>query len=211
MLRGGRLHLRISSPGRALALLAVAACGGSSPSGPREDPLVASVRAGIAEQLGLPAERVLCEPTRCEVDVGGLTLAVALEGEREVAWRTDEVVVTGPLVAHLRATLDELGVEAAVDCGPPVQPVPADGRLVCKVGEGGLAWIDLAAEGFEVEVALTPEAVAARTEPPDEERLEMLSRKLDRPDFDLDAGPEATEESGTPSSTVSGDAGEGGR
>jgi hypothetical protein len=183
----------MSSAGRArvpaaalVAVIAAAACGSD---GPREDPLVASVRAGIAEQLGLAPQRVSCAGVRCEVEVGGLRIAVAVAGDREVEWSSDEVVLAAPLVAHIAAELDELGVVAAIDCGPPVQPVPASGRLACKLGDGGLAWVRLTGDGgVDVEVALTPEVVSARTTEVDDGELERMSRALDRPDFDEDGG-----------------------
>lgn len=178
---------RASAPAAVLAVIAMAACG--SGGGPREDPLIASVRAGIADQLGLPAEQVTCAGARCDVDVAGVRIAIALAGDREVEWSSDEVVLAAPLVAHIAAELDELGVAAAIDCGPPVQPVPADGRIACKVGDGGLAWVQLAADGgVDVEIALTPEVVSARTTAVDDAELERMSRALDRPDFDEDAG-----------------------
>jgi hypothetical protein len=185
--------------GRAAALVAalvvsasVAAPGagcGSGGGGPHEDPLVASVRAGIGEQLGAAPSQVSCAGGRCDVDVGGRRGGVTVAGERELDWQSDEVVLAAPLVAHIRAELAALGLEAAIDCGPPIQPVPADGRIACKVGEEGVAWVQLGDGGqVDVDVALTPAEVAARTAPADEEALERMSRALDRPDFDLDAG-----------------------
>lgn len=171
---------------RALALLLVAGCARSSGG---DDPVAASVRAGIAAQLGIAPGRVVCADDRCLAEVGGLPVPIAVAGGAEATWQTDEIVVIAPLVAHVTAELAELGLTARVDCGPPVQPVPADGRLACRLDDGGVAWVRLAGDRIDVEVALTPEVVAARTAPIDEADLERQSRALDSDEAEGDAEP----------------------
>ncbi len=173
------------SPGaRALALLlALAGCGSGA-----QDPVVVAVSAGIAAQLGLVPARVACAPERCDVDVGGTRLAVAVQGRREVTWEAEEVVLTAPLAAHLAGHLAELGLAVGVECGPAVQVLPVDGRLTCRLDGGGAAWVRLGADGaIAVEVALTPEVVAERTAAPGEAGLEQRSRALDSDEAE---GPE---------------------
>ncbi|HVV83343.1 MAG TPA: hypothetical protein VHE35_09700 [Kofleriaceae bacterium] len=156
-----------------------------------EDPVVSSVRAGIAAQLGMAPSRVACTRDRCEVEVGGTRLGVAVRGGRDATWQSDEVVLAAPLVDHVRAELAALGVDAAVDCGAAVQPVPADGRLTCKVGDAGAAWVRLGTDGaVDVDVALTAAEVAARTAPVDDEALERLSRALDSDEAEGSEGAE---------------------
>ena len=177
-----------------MALAALTACG----SGPKGDPVVKEVRAGVEAQLGIAPELVRCAGNRCEVELAGAQLAVSLSGDRDVVWQSDEVLLAAPLVALVSGELADLGVTAAVDCGPPVQPVPADGRVTCRIEGGGLAWVGLGGAGagegtaaggagtIDVEVALTPEAIAARTAASDDEALERMSRALDRGEEDGD-------------------------
>lgn len=218
MIPGGRAPtLLVARLAAAAACLAAATCGGGG-DGPHEDPLVASVRAGIAEQLGLPPARVLCAAGRCDVDLDGYALAVVVAGDRELDWQSDEVLLAAPLVAHIAGEVHELGVDASIDCGPPIQPVPADGRLTCKVGDGGLAWVKLDAAGavIDVDVALTADEVAARTTAGDEVLLEKLSRALDRPELDDEdagvgggAGSDEPDDTGDTGDTAEIDAGAG--
>ena len=118
-------------------------------------------------------------------------------GEREVAWAADEVVLAAPLVAHIAAELTGLGVAALVDCGSPVQPVPADGRLTCRLEGGGLAWARLGADDrLELEIALTAEQAAARGGAADEDGLERMSRALDSDEAEGATGPERDDDDG---------------
>ena len=154
-----------------------------------------AVRAGIEAQLGVAPERVVCVPDHCDVDVGGAHVGVKVSGARDVAWAADEVVLAAPLVAHIAAELNGLGVAALVDCGPPVQPVPADGRLSCRLEGGGMAWVRLGADDvLELEIALTAEEAAARGDAADVEDLERRSRALDSDEAEGDPGPESDDD-----------------
>lgn len=177
----------------ALALVTLAACG----SGRGSDPVAKDVRAGVEAQLGVAPAGIRCTKERCEVDLGSARIAVGLAGDREVAWQTDEVVLAAPLAALVGEELADLGVAAAVDCGPPVQPVPADGRMTCHVDGGGLAWLRLGDAGqVDVEVALTAEAVAARTGDADDEALERMSRALDSDEAEGEDDPDGPDDAG---------------
>ena len=76
---------------RALALLLVAGCARSSGG---DDPVAASVRAGIAAQFGIAPGRVVCADDRCLAEVGGLPVPIAVAGGAEATWQTDEIVVS---------------------------------------------------------------------------------------------------------------------
>ena len=195
----------MSPGGRALALLVLAAGCGSGPAG---DPVAGAVRVGVMVQLGVVPTAVVCTHDRCTVDVAvsadgePTRLMATVTGDREVTWQTDPVVLAGPLAAHVAAELADLGRAAHVDCGPSVQPVPADGRLACRVDDGGVAWVRLGPAGeVDVEVALTPEAIAARAAPADDQALDRASYALDTDeaegsdddDDDRDAGVDGGE------------------
>lgn len=183
------------------AVLAGGGCGGE-----RQDPVAAAVARGVRDQLGLAVERVRCEPTRCAVTVvGGATLAVTVSaaagGGREVRWESEEVVVTAAVARWLGAELAELGLDVAVDCGPPlVAAAPGTStRVTCALGGGGAAWVDVAADGgLAVELALDARIARARTEDVDVAGLDELSRALDTAEARADGEGEADDDEGAP-------------
>ncbi len=207
----------MSPRGRALALLLLAVgCGSGRPG----DPVAGAVRAGVMIQLGVVPTQVVCAHDRCAVDVAvavdgqSTRLVATVIGEREVTWQTEEVVLAVPLAAHVTAQLADLGLEAEVDCGPPVRPVPADGRVACRVGDEGVAWVRLGPAGqVEVEVELPPEVIAARDTPADDQALERASRALDTDeaegsddddDDDRDGGVDGGETDAAPARGIGG-------
>ncbi len=142
----------------------------------RPDRLAAAVKDGLARELGVVPSRVVCGPGRCDAEVGGLMLAVTVTGDRELSWEAEEVIATAPLVAHVAAHLDDLGIVARVDCGPALVRAVADARLTCSIEGGGQAWVRIAADGaVDVEVALTAAEVAERSGPSSEIDLERAS------------------------------------
>jgi hypothetical protein len=151
--------------------------------GDRGDPVARAVAAGVHAQLGVAVKRVRCTAARCDVTLaGGATLAITVSGEGALSWESEELVRTAPIASAVGAELMALGVDAAVDCGPPLIAAVADAptRITCQLAGGGAAWVDVAADGgLAIELALDEVAVQARTEPPDPEGLDELSRALD--------------------------------
>jgi hypothetical protein len=140
------------------------------------------VRTGLAEQLGVAVERVRCERERCEATLaGGARVEVLVTGEGALAWESDEVVLTAALAERVHAELVALGLSPApaIDCGPPRAAVPGE-RVSCALEGGGAVWVTFGdGDALELEVALTPEEVRARTGDVDVQGLEDLSRALD--------------------------------
>ncbi len=150
------------------------------------DRVARAVADGVRAQLGVEVERIVCTRDRCDITlVGGVALTVTVTGDREVTWESDEVIRTAPVAARVGAELEDLGVVAAVDCGPALVAAAADAptRVTCRLGDGGEAWVDVGLDGgVAVELALGAEAVRARTEVVDEAQLEQRSRMLDSDD-----------------------------
>lgn len=183
---------------RALVVTAaLAGCRGRS----ADDRLAADVAAGLERDLGVAPDKVTCAGQGCAAVLGALTVPIAVARDKgETTWQSDEVVLASAVATRVAAELADLGVTGTVDCGPPVQPVPADGRLTCTLPAGGMAWVRLGdGDALAVELALTPAEVAARQVARDEEALERASRALDsdeaegsEDDDGLDAGVDAT-------------------
>jgi hypothetical protein len=165
------------SSGWRITLIALIACGG----GRREASIEEVVSEGIRIQLGVKPTRVRCERARCDVELpGGIEIEATLEGDRDVIWESDVVVKTGVVAAYVRASLLELGVDAQVECGPPLLLATPATRVTCTVTPGGTAWVDVLADGgIGMEVALDDETVRERTEDVDLQGLDELSRALD--------------------------------
>lgn len=171
-----------------LACVLVGACGkGGGGSAAERD-----IAAGLARELGVPVERVRCPagpyPKRCaaEVPESPPIEVRVVEGYEGLEWSIDGfVIATAPLAAQIAIELDDLGVEAEVDCGPRYLTTAVGARIACTLdlGEGrtGAAWarIDDDDATFSLELALDPATVAARTRAVDIAELERRSRALD--------------------------------
>jgi hypothetical protein len=163
-------------------ILAIAGCGGEGKPGVEEQ-----IRRELGKQLGVPVAKVRCPegayPRTCAAELPGATVDVALAetGEWSLA---GFVIATAPLEVAIEVELDELGVEAEVDCAPAYRVVQVGERVACVIdasGVEGAAWARITDEDarFDLELALDPAAVAARTGEVDEAELERLSRALD--------------------------------
>jgi hypothetical protein len=192
-------------------VVAAAACGGGGSGGGVER----QIEIGLEKKLGVPVERVRCPagpyPKRCAVEV---TRSPAIEvqvverndGAGGLDWSIDGFVIsTAPLAAEIAIELDDLGVEAAVDCGPAYVTTEVGQRIACTLDLGGgvrgAAWARIVDDEarFALELALDPAAVAARTTEVDPAELERLSRALDVDDpFDAPAGDAGPRDGGVP-------------
>lgn len=139
------------------------------------------VSEGIRIQLGVEPTRVRCARARCDIELpGGIAIAARLDGDKDVIWESDLVVKTAPLAVYVRTELAALGVEAEVDCGPPLVAATEATRVTCSLEPAGAAWVDVLGDGgLALELVLDDEALRARTEEVDPTGLDELSRALD--------------------------------
>jgi hypothetical protein len=172
---------------RAVWCLAAVACGGGGGgrTGPERE-----IAEDLSRQLGVPVAGVRCArggyPKTCTAEIAGtegLALTVA-DGADGLEWTLSGFVIsTEPLAVQIAIELDDLGVEADVDCGPTLRVTQIGDRIQCALrGElEGAAWARIVDEEarFELELALGPDAVAARTHAADQAELERRSRALD--------------------------------
>jgi hypothetical protein len=172
---------------RACVLAAsLAACSRSSaPSGPE-----ARIAEDLGAQLGVTVERVRCPagayPKACTAEIegtDGLPVRV-VETDAGYEWTLEDFVIsTRPLAAEIAIELDDLGVEATVDCGAVVRVTRVGDRIECAIAgeKDGLAWARILDEEahFELELLLGAAAIEARTRPGDPAELERMSRELD--------------------------------
>jgi hypothetical protein len=164
---------------RAVAFAVTAALGCRGDRG--GDPVARAVADGLKKQLGVKVKSVRCTRERCDVVLaGGETMGVRVHGERDVTWEADEQVRTAAIAAYVRTELTQLGIDAPVDCGPPlVAATPDVMRVTCHFGASE-AWVDLLPDGgLSLEVVVGAEALRARTEAVDVDELEKQSRALD--------------------------------
>jgi hypothetical protein len=162
----------------------LAACGGRG-EGPED-----RVRRSLAEQLGAPVAALRCpagpSPRTCVAEVEDARLELVVRDTPDgLSWSLEGfVIATAPLEEVIAAELETLGVAAAIDCRPRYRLTQVGERVDCRLtldGEAGAAWALITDEAgrFELELALDPAAVLARTAAADVDQLERLSRALD--------------------------------
>ncbi len=175
-----------------LPALALVACGGGAASPPAPAPGAEQrIAEDLARQVGVPVERVRCPdgpyPKSCTAEVpgsAGIELEVTEVGD-ELAWSVPGFVIsTAPLAIQIGIELDDLGVEAEVDCGDTFVVTRVGEVIECglAIGEArGAAWATITDdEGrFSLELALDQAAVEARRRPRDEAALLRRSLELD--------------------------------
>jgi hypothetical protein len=116
-------------------------------------------------------------PVKCTSKLAdGTEVPIAIDNasKTEWGWRVDGVVIETPTIAaFVTAGLAAVHAEQAVDCGPPIQVIKVGDRVVCKLGGGGTAFVEVARDGeTALELALDPATAAAR--------MELLSPDRDR-------------------------------
>jgi hypothetical protein len=190
-----------------VAVAVAAACGGGSGGGGVEK----EIAEGLARELGVPVGRVRCPagpyPKRCTAEVAGsepieVRAAEALDG-KGVDWSIEGFVIsTRPLAAEIGLELDDLGVEAKVDCGPTYVTTAVGQRVACTLelvdGRRGAAWARIVDDDgtFALELALDEAAVGARTATVEDAELDRLSRALDVDDVLGDDDEQAPRDAG---------------
>ena len=177
---------------RVWGLALLAACGKRATPGPE-----ARIAEDLGRQLGVPVARLRCPPgafpKTCTAEIEGTEgLPVRVEETAEgYAWTLDGFVIsTRPLADEIAIELDELGVEATVDCGAVLRITRIGDRIECVLhgDREGRAWARILDDDahFDLELALGQAAIDARTRPADPAELERMSRALD--DGDVDGG-----------------------
>ncbi len=185
-------------PAALLALSAAVACGRDP------DRVAAAIRRDLARDLGVAIARVTCRGPQCEaVTAAGLRIPVTVTSRRPLAWETVDLIDPAPIAAEVRAALVSVGAAQAIDCGALRLASAGGDRVECALAGGGVALVEVAADGtLDVELALTAAIAATRRAPPDDAALERQSRALDtdeaegeEPDGDgadtIDAGVDA--------------------
>jgi hypothetical protein len=166
-----------------------AACGGAE--APPPPTVEARIAQDLAAHVGVPVTRVVCpagpSPRTCVAEIPGtsgieLRVSDTPEGaEWEVA---GFLVSVAPLEVEIALRLDELGVEATVDCGERFRTTQVGDRVPCALavgGERGAAWAVIVDDDgrFELELVLDPAAATARSAEVDDAELTRRSLELD--------------------------------
>jgi hypothetical protein len=166
--------------------LALAACG----RGGHGSRLERDIKDGLSKQLAVAITRVTCPggplPMTCTAEGGGASIPVTVTGDGDgYAWTTTGLIINaGALATEVTAELAELGLQAAVDCGPLLRPSAIGDQITCTMtssaGEGrAYARIVDGDGGWDLELALDADAVARHDEAPDPAHLDELSRAYD--------------------------------
>jgi hypothetical protein len=189
-------------------LLTVIACRdrevGAPPRSTRfEDTIAHDLAARFGTSATVHCEIVVGVPVRCTGKLAdGTELPITIENasKDEWGWKVKgRVVETKLVVPFVTDALAAVHADQTVDCGPPVQLLPASATVVCKLGGGGMALVSFADDGeASVELELDPASAAARTElvTPDREReLARQSKALENLGGETD-GEEPTPDAG---------------
>ncbi|HUS31492.1 MAG TPA: hypothetical protein VMZ53_23465 [Kofleriaceae bacterium] len=161
------------------------------------------MKAECAELVGMNAQ---CEASLAD----GTKLPIDVTTEKgQWSWRLKGVVVEQPaLTEFVEKALAELHVDQKVDCTPVVHVVQPGERTTCKLSGGGLAFVQIAADGnARLELELDAAAAKARGEivtPERDRELIKISRDLEGGAGDSDGEEEVTGDGGV------GPAGDGG-
>jgi hypothetical protein len=158
--------------------------------GARKSPLESAIERDLTARFVVPVKADCAEVVgmnaRCEASLDDgtkLPIVVTSEG-KEWAWRVRGVVVEkAALTEFVAAALADLHVDQKVDCTPAVHVVQPGERTTCKLSGGGLAFVQIAADGnARLELDLDAASAAARGElvtPERERELIKISKDLD--------------------------------
>src|SRR5687768_3055273 len=96
----------------------------------------------LGRQLGVKAKGVRCPagamPKVCVATIGTAEIPVRVsDGEGGVVWEVDGfVIATAPLEIEIGIELDDLGIEAEVDCGAEYRVTEVGERIGCELSIG---------------------------------------------------------------------------
>jgi hypothetical protein len=193
---------------RIVGLLAVVACRDHHADvGAKKTPLETAITRDLTQRFGVQVSASCAAfvgmNAQCEASLADgtkLPIAVTSEG-REWAWRVDGLVVErAALTEFVAGALAELHVDQKVDCTPAVHVVQPGERTTCKLSGGGLAFVQIAADGnARLELALDAAAAAARGElvtPQRDRELIQISKDLEGREGATDGEEETTGDGG---------------
>jgi hypothetical protein len=193
-----------------VGLLALVACGDRKPSeGARKSPLETAIArdltAKIAEPVTASCGVIMAAPFKCEAmlaDGTKLPIEIASEG-KEWTWRVaGRVLETGPIAAHIAATLADMKITQRANCGARIAFIEPGGRLGCKLSGGGMAFVRFAQDGTtSLELDLDPASAAARGElvtPERDRELTTISKALENLEGESDGEEEVGSDGGVP-------------
>jgi hypothetical protein len=185
----------------AFIVLGIAACHGGADTATRvNDALERSIQSGLTAQLGVAVRHVTCSGSHCTatLETGDALPVVAVGKDWELAGM---VISSAPLEQYVDDVASDLGLAVKADCGPRIRAAHAGDRIDCGLGADGRAFATVKEGGdFTIELAIGPDAVAARLAPYDEGALERASSALalDRAGADDEEGGDAPVDGGAP-------------
>jgi hypothetical protein len=174
-----------------VGLLALVACGDRRADvGAKKSPLEIAIAHDLTARFGVTVNAdcavLVGMNAQCEASLAdGTKLPISVKGERgDWVWHVSGVVVEQPaLTEFVAAALAEIHVDQKVDCTPAVHVVQPGERTTCKLSGGGLAFVQIAADGnAKLELELDAQAARARGEPVTPERdreLIKISKDLE--------------------------------
>jgi hypothetical protein len=199
---------KLTSKALILLALTLISCGDQKGSEPRRrSPLETAIARDLTQRLHAPVTAsctlIAGMASKCEASLAdGTKIPIEVKSDKkDWAWRVDGIVVEAiPIRDYVAAALGDLHIDQHVDCSPAVHVVEAGGRIACKLSGGGIAFVQIAADGTaSLELALDAEAATARNEP--------VTPEKDRELFDLSKSLEAREGESDGEEAVPSDAG----
>jgi hypothetical protein len=164
----------------------LAACGDrQATERPVPSPVETAIARDLTARFGTPVSArclvLTVVPLKCTARLAdGTELPIAIEHARkEWGWRVDgRVIETTSVVTFVQQHLANVHVTQAVDCGSPVQVIPLQDRLVCRLAGGGAAFVSFAPDGdASIELALDPASASARMELTSSDRDRELTKQ----------------------------------
>lgn len=187
----------------------ISSCGDQKPSETRRrSPLETGIARDLTERLKVPVSAsctlIAGMASKCEASLGdGTKIPIEVKSDKkDWAWRVVGLVVEENDIAnHVKTALSDLHVDQRVDCAPAIHVVNAGDRIACKLSGGGLAFLQIAADGSAtLELALEPSAATARGElvtPEKDRQLVDVSKSLESREGQSDGEEEVPSDAGT--------------
>lgn len=192
-----------------LCTLTLISCGDQKASEKRRhSPLETGIARDLTDRLKVPVSATCAliagMVSKCEAALSdGTKIPIEVKSDKkDWAWRVDGIVVEeADLANHVRSALTDLHIDQRVDCSPAVHVVVAGDRVACKLSGGGLAFLQIAADGSaSLELALDPAAATARGElvtPEKDRQLFEVSKSLESREGQSDGEEEVPSDAGT--------------
>ena len=188
--------------------LTLCACGDAGKPLPRRSSLETQIARELTAKLAAPVSATCTELgslAKCEAMLfDGTKLPIDVKSERDAwEWHVAGVVVeTPPIASHVIATLADLKLSRAVNCGARIQVVQPGERISCMLSGGGMAFVRIAGDGStSIELALDKASAAARMElvtPERDRELTKISVDLEKLEGESDGEEEVPADGGVP-------------